>query len=107
MFSLYQSQIAAAATTQQGYTFQEDLFNLRYKFNDLQQKYADLEKNFNELSEYILVWISFIHFYVKFKEEKNRELSEKVLRQAEYDTIKDERNKLCEDVHRYEIENKR
>jgi len=43
----------------------------------------------------------------EFQEEKNRELSEKVFRQADYDTIKDERNKLREDVHRYEIENKR
>ena len=42
-----------------------------------------------------------------FLEEKNRELSEKVLRQADYDSIKDERNKLREDLHRYEIDNKR
>lgn len=41
------------------------------------------------------------------KEDKNRELSEKVLRQTDYDVIKDERNRLREEVQRYESENKR
>jgi hypothetical protein len=40
-------------------------------------------------------------------EEKNRELSDKVFRQADYETIKEDRNKLREDIHRCEVENKR
>lgn len=40
-------------------------------------------------------------------EEKNRDLSERLLRQADYETIKDERNKLREELQRYEIDNKR
>lgn len=42
-----------------------------------------------------------------FSEEKNRDLSEKVLRQADYEAIKDDRNKLREDVHRHELDNRR
>jgi len=49
----------------------------------------------------------FLSFFILQFKEKNHELSEKVLRQADCNTIKDERNKLREDVHRYEIENKR
>jgi hypothetical protein len=37
---------------------------------------------------------------------KKLELAEIVFQQADYGTIKDERNQLREDVHRYEIENK-
>jgi hypothetical protein len=40
-------------------------------------------------------------------EEKNRDLAERMLRQADYETLRDERNKLREDVHRHEVENKR
>ncbi|CAM2722611.1 unnamed protein product [Rotaria socialis] len=83
-----QSQ-AAAAATQQARALQEDLFKVQYELDDLQHKYGGLEKSYHELKD------------------KNRELSEKVLRQTDYDIIKDERNRLREDVHRFEVENKR
>ncbi len=104
---IQQSNAAAAAATQQARALQEDLFKVQYEFDDLQHKYGGLEKSYNELSKNFYFSILFISFLIEFQEEKNRELSEKVFRQADYDTIKDERNKLREDVHRYEIENKR
>ncbi|CAF3437721.1 unnamed protein product [Rotaria sp. Silwood1] len=84
-----QHQAVALAATQQARALQEDLYKVQYELDDLQHKYGGLEKSYHELKE------------------KNRELSERVLRQTDYDPIKDERNKLREDVHRYEIENKR
>jgi hypothetical protein len=42
-----------------------------------------------------------------FTEEKNRDLSERILGQADYDTINDKRDKLREGIHRYKIENQR
>ncbi|CAF5160777.1 unnamed protein product, partial [Rotaria magnacalcarata] len=77
------------AATQQARALQEDLFKVQYELDDLQHKYGGLEKSYHELKD------------------KNRELSEKVLRQTDYDIIKDERNRLREDVHRFEVENKR
>ncbi|UJR08846.1 hypothetical protein I4U23_013100 [Adineta vaga] len=84
-----QAAAAAAAATQQARALQEDLYKVQYELDDFHHKYGGLEKSYNELKE------------------KNRELSEKLLRQADYDTIKDERNRLREDLHRYEIDNKR
>ncbi|CAF0841450.1 unnamed protein product [Adineta steineri] len=87
--SFQQSHAAVLAANQQARVLQEDLFKVQYELDDLQHKYGGLEKSYHELKD------------------KNREYSEKILRQTDYDTIKDERNKLREDVHRYEIDNKR